>query len=41
MMTLGLVPTPVGWMYKCLDCEAQFLPAIADFHKCPEVEEEE
>jgi hypothetical protein len=40
-VTLRLIPTRMGYMYECPECEARFLPAIADFHKCPEVEEEE
>ena len=39
--TLRLIPTRMGIMYECPECEARFLPAIADFHSCEVSAEEE
>ena len=39
--TLRLVPTRMGIMYECPECDARFLPAIADFHSCEVSAEEE
>jgi hypothetical protein len=40
-VTLRLIPTRMGIMYECPECEARFLPAIADFHSCEVTAEEE
>jgi hypothetical protein len=40
-VTLRLIPTRMGIMYECPKCDARFLPAIADFHKCEVIVEYE